>query len=177
MHKAGSQSHSTSIFSFELPRRNSRVRNPLQSLSAILHKHTNSKCSINLYLLQVSSVRTALIHSFRHSLCTCHDSVTDCIAHLAVHNAKHNSSSSSQALLNLALISCELSEMDHPEEATAALLAGAMAAGNTGADWGAAATGVPASIHPMSSVLHQSTWHVHSSNRTASDCCVGRPLM
>ncbi|KAA6421118.1 MAG: hypothetical protein FRX49_08817 [Trebouxia sp. A1-2] len=29
--------------------------------------------------------------------------------------------------------------MDYPEEATAALLAGAMAAGNMGADWGAAA--------------------------------------
>ena len=37
--------------------------------------------------------------------------------------------------------------MDHPEVATAALLAGAMAAGNSGADWGAAATGVPASVN------------------------------
>ena len=38
--------------------------------------------------------------------------------------------------------------MDYPEEATAALLAGAMAAGNMGADWGAAAAGVPAYVHP-----------------------------
>ncbi len=28
-----------------------------------------------------------------------------------------------------------------------------MAAGNTGEDWGAAATGVPASVHPIVSVL------------------------
>lgn len=75
------------------------------------------------------------------------------VAHLAAHNAKHGSSSSTRALLNLALISCQLSEMDYPEEATAALLAGAMAAGNTGDDWGAAATGVPASAHPALNVL------------------------
>jgi len=114
-------------------------------------------------------------HSFVLTLlCISHDSVADCIAHLAAHNAKHGSSSSTQALLNLALISCELSEMNHPE-VDAALLAGAMAAGNSGADWGAAATGVPASAHPMVSLLHQSICHVH--NRTATNCCVGRPLL
>jgi len=135
--------------------------------------------SITLYLLQVPSVRTALIHSFRHSLYV-HIMTRLLVAHLAAHKAKHNSSSSTQALLNLALISCELSQMDHPEEATAALLAGAMAAGNTGEDWGAAATGVPASVHPIVSVLvccTTASCHMHNSNSTASKCCVGKLLM
>lgn len=104
--------------------------------------------SLSVYTLSVTQHlyfrchRLGLHVLFRPFLCTYHASVAGYIAHLAAHDAKHGSSSSTQALLNLAVISCELSEMNHPEEATAALLAGAMTAGNS--DWGAGATGVPA---------------------------------